>query len=224
MSDTFIFKQLAKVSQGLKAVKMKNMQRFKARNIYDVYNMVQPLMAEHGIIISRKLMNEDVTHVTSKTGTKGHHRVQLWEFTFYAEDGSTFVTQCPGESLDFGDKSSSQVDAMVHKQLLLHTFMIPTEQKDPDDGPEKTAQAEQPEQEPCTPVGGNGGTVSPAQIKRLWAISISRELSKKQVEKSIFDRYGFDSASKLNKSQYDEFVGVMEAMPDKSKVKNHAPS
>lgn len=128
-----VFKQIAKVGKDLKAVAMKNMQRFKARHIYDVYNMLQPLLAEHGLSVSRDLISDKEKEVVSKQGAKGLHRYQLWRFIITAEDGSIFKTTFPAESIDYGDKAASQCDAMAFKQMLLHTFLIPTDQKDPDD-------------------------------------------------------------------------------------------
>jgi len=135
----FVIEAMAEVGKELRSVSMRNMQRYKARHIYDVYNNIQPLLAKHGVMIGRKLISEEHKEVKSAKGTTGTHRYQMWEFTFHcAKDKSTFSTTFPAESIDWGDKSASQCDAMAYKQMLIHTFLIPTEDMiDPDDGPAK---------------------------------------------------------------------------------------
>lgn len=139
MSDyrqDLIVKKLSEVGKELKAVHMVNMQRYKARHIYDVYNRLQPILAKHGLVITRQCTLDDSKEVTSGKGTKGVHRYQRWKFTFWAEDSSNLTTEFPAESVDWGDKAASQCDAMAFKQMLIHTFLIPTEDmKDPDDAP-----------------------------------------------------------------------------------------
>lgn len=134
-----IYKQMSLVMKELKSVAMVSMQRYKARHIYDVYNMIQPLLSKHNIIIGRELLSENSKDVMSGKGTKGIHRFQVWKFKFFAEDGSSHETTFAAESIDYGDKAASQCDAMSFKQMLIHTFLIPTkDMQEPDDKPEMT--------------------------------------------------------------------------------------
>lgn len=201
MENRLIFRQIAFASRKIKAVHMSNMQRFKARHIYDVYNMLQPVLAEAGLVISRDLLSEREREVESQKGTKGTHRFQVWRFRITAEDGSYMETTFPAESIDWADKSSSQCDAMAFKQMLIHTFIIPTEQKDPDDKP----------QDNIKPT--NQMSVTQNQIKRLFAICKASSVSKPQLDSIIKDKFDIDSVMKLNRTQYDElceFVGDMK--------------
>ena len=121
-----IFKKLVRIGKDLKAVHMQNMQRYKARHIYDVYNQLQPLLAENGVVLSREKLSDNADKVVSSKGTEGIHRVVWFKFKLTAEDGSCHATEFAGESTDWGDKSMSQCDAMANKQMLIHTFLIPT--------------------------------------------------------------------------------------------------
>jgi len=123
-----IFKSINNVSKSVEAVKMVTVLRYKARRVYDVYNMLQPILAKEGVFITRRLIKESEKEVKSAKGNKGLHRYQLWEFKLSAIDGSSVTTEFPAESIDWGDKAASQCDAMAFKQLLIHTFMIPTEE------------------------------------------------------------------------------------------------
>lgn len=141
-----IIKKMSEVARELKAVEMANMQRYKARHIYDVYNMLQPILAKHGVIIGRELIHQESHQTKSAKGTIGTHRFQIWKFSFHAEDGSVHYTQFPCESLDWGDKAASQCDAMAYKQMLIHTFLIPTkDMQEPDDKPEMSHTESRPQ-------------------------------------------------------------------------------
>lgn len=210
-----VFKQMGEVGRSIKAVKMVKMKLFKARHIYDIYNMMQPILAEHGLLISRSLLKDSEKDVTSKNGTKGTHRYQVWKFIFTAEDGSIFETEFPGESIDWGCKAASQCDSMSFKQMLIHTFQIPTEIDDPDDGDRSNpVKSESPED------AGKKKQPRP-HIVKLWDLAKSKNLNKNKVEKSLYTRYKFVDPNKLNKEQYYEFMGVMKAMVQRPT--NHAP-
>lgn len=214
-----VLKSMNEVSKKLKAVKMENMQRFKARHIYSVYNMLQPILAECQLLISRKLIFNEVKEVQSKNGSKGTHREQMWEFIFTsAKDGSTFSTIFPAESIDWGDKSSSQCDAMAFKQMLLHTFVIPTEDMaDPDDTEEKKTYAPPSgtQQQSKQSDDLSKKKVTPAQLSRLHAIMNQTEWTKEQVSKYAEVHYKVKSSKDLNIKQYNELVDViMKTTPE----------
>lgn len=197
-----ILKNLNEVQRQIKAVPMVSMQRFKARHYYDVLNMVQPLFAEHGIFITRELIEEDVKEIQSQKGTKGTHRTQRWKFIFHAVDGSSVSTEFPAESIDWGDKSSSQCDAMAFKQMLIHTFQIPTEGfQDPDNKsapePVKASQPEGPKM------------VTMPQIKRLMAIVGETEWTNEQLKELLALKFDVDSSKKLNNDQYKELIDIV---------------
>lgn len=194
-----ILKSLNEVNKAIKAVPMVNMQRFKARHYYDLVNMVQPLFAEHGIFITRELIDEDVKEVQSQKGSKGTHRTQRWKFIFHAVDGSSVSTEFPAESIDWGDKSSSQCDAMAFKQMLIHTFQIPTEGfQDPDN---------KPAPEPMKP--SQSKTVTMPQIKRLMAIVSETEWSNEHLKELLAIKFEIDSSKKLTNDQYKELIDIV---------------
>lgn len=205
-----IFEAMAKVAKKLKAVEMKDMARYKARHIYDVYNMMQPVLAEAGIVLTRELISNTTKEVTSKQGSKGTHREQMWRFNFHAGDGSYISTTFPAESIDWGDKSSSQCDAMAFKQMLIHTFLIPTKDMgDPEDAAEPTTKKKPAEKDP-------GKTkVTQAQLTRLHAIMNQTGWTKEQVSKYAEAHYKIKSSKDLTVKQYNELVDtIMKTEPE----------
>lgn len=107
-------------------------QNFDFRSIVQVYNRLQPLMATHGIFSSPRVLDvQRETHQTAKGGTL-HYAVVHVEYTFWAEDGSSFITSVVGEGMDSGDKASNKAMAAAHKYALCQTFCIPYEVVDPD--------------------------------------------------------------------------------------------
>ncbi len=212
-----VFKAMAEVGKKLKAVSMTNMQRYKARHIYDVYNMLQPILAEQGLVISRELISNQIREVKSQKGTLGTHREQMWKFTFTAEDGSWHSTTFPAESIDWGDKSSSQCDAMAFKQMLIHTFLIPTEDmKDPDDKEQMTTTVKAPPQSKKTNEDLSKKKVTPAQLSRLHAIMNQTDWTKEDVSKYAEKIFKIKSSKELNVKQYNELIDtIMNTEPER---------
>lgn len=131
-----IFEAIPKVMADISAIgkSQRNQQQgFNFRGIDDVYNEVSKHMAKHGVFNVSKIVREEQVEFTSKKQTKGVHVKNKYEFTFYASDGSSVVTEALGEAMDYGDKAQNKAASIAHKYALLQIFCIPTaEKKDPD--------------------------------------------------------------------------------------------
>lgn len=202
-----IVQALADIGKELSAVGMRNMQRYKARHIYDVYNKIQPLLAKHNVVITRRLIDEKIEPVESKNGTKGFHRFQRWEFTFNkpVESGiDKLTTEWTTESIDFGDKSASQCDAMAFKQMLIHTFLIPTEtMQDPDDAPQKQVTDE--------PKVNENADITIKHIEQIKKLADYAGWSNQDVKDHIKDKFKKDSAKNLTMGEYVELCKDIQA-------------
>lgn len=53
--------------------------------------------------------------------------------------------------------------------------------------------------------------VSVGQVKRLWAIAISKKISAQEVNRMLADSYGFTDPKKLNWKQYNDFIKFLES-------------
>lgn len=131
-----IFKAIASVMKEIGPIgkNQRNLsQNFNFRGIDDVYNFCQPIMAKHGVFTVPTILSFDKREFTSVKGTAGIHVIAHYQFTFYAQDGSSIVAQAIGEGMDYGDKAFNKAASIAHKYALLQTFCIPTKDLvDPD--------------------------------------------------------------------------------------------
>jgi hypothetical protein len=112
----------------------KNVQQgYNFRGIDDVYNMVQPIMAKHGVFMRSSILDERSEDRPSKSGGTLIYRILRMRYGFIAEDGSEVNTDVIGEGMDSGDKATNKAMSVAQKYAILQMFMIPTEDpKDPE--------------------------------------------------------------------------------------------
>lgn len=128
-----VYKAINKVQSELAAVglakdRRNTMQNYNFRGIDDVYNVLSPLLAKHGLcILPRVLTREVTTHITPKGGTLFYVAVEV-EFDFVASsDGSKHVVKTFGEAMDSGDKATNKAMSAAYKYAAFQAFAIPTE-------------------------------------------------------------------------------------------------
>ena len=142
MSEGLIYRKMANVYAKIEAIgknQTNKEQKYVFRGIDDVYNALHKIFAEEGIFVAPEKLSAERTEVTSKSGTTGYRTISTIKFTFFAEDGSNIPVTADGESIDYGDKSTSKSQSMAIKYALLQTFMIPTE--DTEDGDKTSPEA-----------------------------------------------------------------------------------
>ena len=108
-------------------------QNFNFRGIDAVVNAVSPAMRDAGLIVNPVL--QSVTYDTVEVGQKrtpmGHVRVVVG-FTFTAPDGSNLTAVVAAEAMDSGDKATAKAMSVAFRTALLQTFVLPTDDTDPD--------------------------------------------------------------------------------------------
>lgn len=167
-----IYKAINKVQTALSEVglakdKKNTMQGYNFRGIDDVYNVLSPLLAKHGLcILPRVLSREVTTHITPKGGTLFYVAVEV-EFDFVsAEDGSKHVVKTFGEAMDSGDKATNKAMSAAYKYAAFQAFAIPTEgDNDADAHTHEIAQPRQQQRQPQQPAKLNAKQVE--HIKSL---------------------------------------------------------
>jgi hypothetical protein len=130
-----IFKQICAVMADIDAIgknQINQQQKFKFRGIDDVYNSLHAILAKHQIFTVPTVLTEEFKEETAKSGSKCTRAILKMKYTFYAIDGSSIEGVVIGEALDYGDKAANKAMAIAHKYFLMQTFIIPTEDKDPD--------------------------------------------------------------------------------------------
>ena len=102
-------------------------QGYKFRGIDDMYNALNPLLAEHGVFATSEVLNTEREERQTKNGGTLFYSILTVKFNFYATDG-TFVTSVMiGEAMDNGDKASNKAMSTAYKYALMQLFCIPTE-------------------------------------------------------------------------------------------------
>ena len=108
---------------------------YKFRGIDDVYNALNPVMAELGLFICPEILDQKREERTSTNGTTLIYSIITVKFTMYAPDGSNVSATLIGEGMDSGDKATNKAMSIAMKYFCFQIFMIPTEemkQTDPD--------------------------------------------------------------------------------------------
>ena len=112
----------------------KNMQQgFMYRGIDQVYNALNPVMAELGIFFCPEVLDQKREERVTKNGTVLTYTLLTMKYTAYAPDGSSVSMTVVGEGMDSGDKGSNKAMSVAMKYAMFQLFCIPTEEmKDPD--------------------------------------------------------------------------------------------
>ena len=108
-------------------------QKFKYRGIDQVYNALNPVMAELGIFICPEVLDMKREERETKNGTVLTYTILTMKYTVYAPDGSHITMTVMGEGMDSGDKGCNKAMSIAMKYAMFQLFCIPTEEmKDPD--------------------------------------------------------------------------------------------
>ena len=104
-------------------------QRYRFRQIDDVYNALSPILAKHGIVTLPKYYGATYTTRPSREGGTLTYVQLAGKIRFCCgplpEDRVT--AHVLGEAMDSSDKASAKAMSMAIKNALLQVFLIPTE-------------------------------------------------------------------------------------------------
>lgn len=109
-------------------------QGYSFRGIDDVYNMLHPVLAKHGVFTIPTVVEERTEERTNQKGTVLIYRVMKIRYDFVAADGSSISATVIGEGMDSGDKAANKAMSVAQKYAFIQVLAIPTEEsKDPED-------------------------------------------------------------------------------------------
>ena len=138
---------------------------YNFRGIDDVYNVLSPIMARHGLCIMPRIVSREITERASKAGGVLFYVVVVAEFDFVAaEDGSKHTVRTYGEAMDSGDKATNKAMSAAYKYAAFMTFAIPTEANEDAD-----AHTHEVAPKPTPPVAS---TSAPAEVRRILDLAI----------------------------------------------------
>lgn len=150
-------------------------QGYNFRGVDAIYNAVHPLFCKHGVFSTSKVMDSRHEFLADKNGKPYHLAIIGMQFTFYAADGSSVITEVVGEGQDYGgDKASNKAMSVADKYAILQLLKIPTMMVDPDrtehDNPDARPDAPQVpprgQRPPATPPVAS--EISEAQLKAVF--------------------------------------------------------
>jgi len=146
-----IYKRIVAIMREIPAIgkdRKNTQQGYQFRGIDDVYNLVHPIMAKHGVFMICEILSDTSSERPAKSGGILITRSARIRYHFVAEDGSSIATEVIGEGMDSGDKAANKALSIGQKYAVLQTFMIPTDDpKDPEN--------DNPEPKPVDPGDGD---------------------------------------------------------------------
>jgi hypothetical protein len=107
---------------------------YNFRGIDSTVNALGPAMRKHGLVVLPELRKVEARQVvTTQNKTQTAHEVEV-VYHFYGPGGVTDTVDAvvPGEAWDSGDKGLAKAMSVAERICLLQTFMLPTDERDPD--------------------------------------------------------------------------------------------
>jgi hypothetical protein len=211
-----IHETIAEIMQDIPAIskdkKNTQGQGYNYRGIDDVMNALQPLLAKHKLFVVPEVLEQQREERQNSKGNNLIYSIVRVKYTFYAVDGSNVSAVVIGEAFDSGDKATNKAMSAAFKYAMFQTFCIPTEEM---------IDSETETHEVKAKAEKKTGSLSEAQIKRLWAIAgRSDAVAKKAVERNldvngcvhavIGAKWKKASVEQSTKAEYDELCNWME--------------
>lgn len=228
MSTNKIFTLIPKIMAEVGAIEKTRRnttqgQGYAFRGIDDVYLALQGPLSKHGVFYAPNVLEVNREERQTKSGGNLIYTVLKVEFSFYADDGSTFKVVTYGEAMDSGDKSCNKAMSAALKYALLQTFCIPTEEdKDTEnDSPEpstrkgqaQTGQAPQAKPSPLAPVGQQVPRVTHQHLGQLFALIKSSGWSNEAFRDYLKETTGLDSTRDMSPEQYQQCMSDLQTLP-----------
>lgn len=145
-----------------------NQQNFNFRGIDATVNALSPAMRKHGVI-ARPLSVDSITYegFQFKSGGRGTSCRVLVSYAFRGPEGDEIVSQVAAESMDSGDKATAKAMSVAFRTALLQTFVLPTQDADPDLDVYETA-APAPPRDWAGEAQAKAGNGDAEGLRTLW--------------------------------------------------------
>ena len=133
MATGQVYHTIAAITQslgqtGISKGRRNQQQGYAFRGVEDVFKALNPLLAEHRLIVVPRMMERTVVERETQLGGVLFYVTVRGEFDFVsAEDGSTHTAATYGEAMDSADKATNKAMSAAYKYAAFLTFCIPTE-------------------------------------------------------------------------------------------------
>jgi len=122
------FVQADLCDEGITKSRRNSSQGYNFRGIDDVYNVLSPILAKHGLCILPRMLSRTCEEVPTKSGGSMRYVVVEAEFDLVSsEDGSIHTIKTFGEAMDTADKATNKAMSAAYKYAAFQAFAIPTE-------------------------------------------------------------------------------------------------
>jgi GH25 family lysozyme M1 (1,4-beta-N-acetylmuramidase) len=110
---------------GIGKTQKNEQQNYRFRGIEQAMNEMSPIMVNHGITVSARYAD---LNITERAKEKGALRFVTLKgtFTFTAEDDSFITSEAYGEAMDSGDKAVIKAQSVAYRTALFQLFVVPT--------------------------------------------------------------------------------------------------
>jgi hypothetical protein len=110
-----------------------NQQNFNFRGVDAVVNACSPAMRKHGLTCHPSKVEHRPSGKQLSGGKMATSVDVVVDYTFTGPEGDTFTSQVVAEAFDLGDKATAKAMSVALRTCLLQTFMLPTDDTDPDE-------------------------------------------------------------------------------------------
>jgi hypothetical protein len=187
------------VAHGIAKAQKNQQQNYKYRGIDDVYNVLGPLLAEHGLMIVPLVTRAEVVVGQTKSGgTSYHHTVEV-AYYIYGPDGDRMdvVPISRGECIDTSDKGLNKALSAAYKYWVLSAFCVPLEGQDDADS--------------VTPEPLVAGVLTEQEC-----IELVDMCSRSNTDRVMFANWmGFNTLADIPRAQFNRAVQALNAKLDK---------
>ena len=113
---------------GISKSSRNSSQGYNFRSIDQIYNVLSPILAKHGLCILPRMLGRTCEEVPTKSGGSMRYVVVEAEFDLLSsEDGSSHTIKTYGEAMDTADKATNKAMSAAYKYAAFQAFAIPTE-------------------------------------------------------------------------------------------------
>jgi hypothetical protein len=130
-----IQESMAAVMADVRAVAKSNknqQQGWSFRGVDAVVNAIGPACRTHGIVIVPTVIGHEVSSIPVSGNKTMRSVVVMVQYEFIGPEGDKLTAVSVGEAFDSGDKATAKAMSVALRTCLLQTFLLPTDEPDPD--------------------------------------------------------------------------------------------
>lgn len=143
-------------------------QNFNFRGVDAVVNAVSPAMRTHGLVCRPSKVEHRPSSKQLSGGKVATSIDVVVDYTFTGPEGDEFTAQVVAEAFDLGDKATAKAMSVALRTCLLQTFMLPTDDTDPDTETYERAPRQAPAQQgPDWPAQYQAAQGNPQALQAL---------------------------------------------------------